>query len=127
MTLTYGGKVSQAKYLISDTRLQIRLDEPLQSKHSIRISIDYAYEIPGLFGGRTDYFSTKNGKIFEIAQWFPRMCVYDDLNGWNTLPYIGTGEFYCEYGDFDYTVTVPEGMVVVGSGEVVNEAEVYSS
>src|SRR5690606_28362400 len=40
---------------------------------------------------------------------------------------IGTGEFYCEYGDFDYTVTVPEGMVVVGSGEVVNEAEVYSS
>lgn len=126
MTLTYGGKVSQANYIISDTRLQIRLDEPLQSKHSIRISIDYAYEIPGLFGGRTDYFSTKNGKIFEIAQWFPRMCVYDDLNGWNTLPYIGTGEFYCEYGDFDYTVTVPEGMIVVGSGEVVNEAEVYS-
>ena len=59
---------------------------------------------------------TKEGKIFEIAQWFPRMAVYDDLHGWNTNPYLGS-EFYLEYGDIDYTVTVPWNYWVVGSGK----------
>ncbi len=89
--------------------------------------INYHYSIPGKFGGRNDFFSTKNGKIYEIAQWYPRMCVYDDLEGWSTLPFLGSGEFYCEYGDFDYTVTVPAGMIVAGSGELQNEKEVLSS
>ena len=82
--------------------------------------------IPGAFGGRTDFFSTRNGKIYEMAQWYPRMCVYDDLEGWSTLPYLGSGEFYCEYGDFDYTVTVPAGMIVAGSGELQNANEVLT-
>ena len=71
-------------------------------------------------------YSTKNGKIYEIAQWYPRMCVYDDLEGWSTLPFLGSGEFYCEYGDFDYTVTVPADMIVAGSGELQNEKEVLT-
>ena len=54
------------------------------------------------------------------------MCVYDDLEGWCTLPFLGSGEFYCEYGDFDYTVTVPNDMIVAGSGELQNEKEVLS-
>jgi len=54
------------------------------------------------------------------------MCVYDDLEGWSTLPFLGSGEFYCEYGDFDYTITVPAGMIVAGSGELQNEKEVLS-
>jgi hypothetical protein len=106
--------------------MQIRLQNPLASKDSIDILIKYFYKIPGTFGGRTDYFSTKNGKIYEIAQWFPRMCVYDDLQGWNTLPYLGSGEFYCEYGNFDYSVTLPRGMIVAGSGELQNENEVLT-
>ena len=48
----------------------------------------------------------QQGDIYDIAQWYPRMCVYDDLRGWDTLPYIGS-EFYLEYGHFDYYVTVP--------------------
>lgn len=116
----------KADYLVSGTRMQIRLRKPLAPASTIMILIEYNYEVPGLFGGRTDFFQTQNGKIYEIAQWYPRMCVYDDLNGWNTLPYIGTGEFYCEYGDFDYKITVPKGMIVVGSGEVVNEQDVYT-
>ena len=63
---------------------------------------------------------TKNGWIYEIAQWFPRMCVYDDIQGWNTLPYLGAGEFYLEYGDFDYSITAPSNLVVTGSGELQN-------
>lgn len=127
ITIRYGSSTEKAEYIIAGTRMQIRLDQPLKPSEKCIISIDYYYEIPGSFGGRTDFFSSQNGKVYEIAQWYPRMCVYDDLNGWNTLPYIGTGEFYCEYGDFDYKITVPKGMLVVGSGEVVNEKEVYSS
>ena len=59
---------------------------------------------------------TRNGPIYEMAQWFPRMAVYDDVRGWNTLPYLGSGEFYLDYGDVDYTVDVPWNYLVVGSG-----------
>jgi hypothetical protein len=106
--------------------MQIRLPNTLSSKEKINIHIQYHYSIPGNFGNRTDFFSTKNGKIYEIAQWYPRMCVYDDLEGWSTLPFLGSGEFYCEYGDFDYIVTVPAGMIVAGSGELQNEKEVLT-
>ena len=127
LTIEFKGKKFKADYIINDTRMQIRLTEILPTRGKINISIKYHYTIPGSFGGRTDYYSTKNGKVYEIAQWYPRMCVYDDLEGWSTLPYMGSGEFYCEYGDFDYTVTVPNDMIVAGSGELQNEKEVLSS
>jgi aminopeptidase N len=92
----------------------------------INLQIRYHYAIPGDFGNRTDYVATRNGKIYEIAQWYPRMCVYDDRAGWNTLPFLGSGEFYCEYGDFDYSVTVPKDMIVAGSGELQNPKEVLT-
>jgi hypothetical protein len=126
ITIEYKGKTFKADYIINDTRMQIRLSNALSSKEKINIHIQYHYLIPGNFGNRTDFFSTKNGKIYEIAQWYPRMCVYDDLEGWSTLPFLGSGEFYCEYGDFDYTVTVPAGMIVAGSGELQNEKEVLT-
>ncbi len=126
VTIEMNGKTLKADYIINDTRMQIRLPNALSSKGKIKINIKYHYEIPGVFGGRTDFFSTKNGKIYEIAQWYPRMCVYDDLEGWSTLPFLGSGEFYCEYGDFDYSVTVPAGMIVAGSGELQNEKEVLT-
>ena len=69
---------------------------------------------------------TKNGEIFDIAQWYPRMAVYDDLRGWDTLPYLAS-EFYLEYGDFDYAVTVPWDMLVAGSGELINPQEVLTA
>jgi len=125
ISVSYKGETFQAHYLVSDTRLQIRLPEAISSKATLDIGITYHYSIAA-FGGRNDYLNTKNGKIFEIAQWYPHMCVYDDLLGWNTLPFLGSGEFYCEYGDFDYSVTVPSDMIVAGSGELQNEKEVLS-
>jgi hypothetical protein len=74
--------------------------------------------------GRMD---TKNGTIYEIAQWYPRMAVYDDVVGWNTLPYLGQGEFYLEYGDFDFSLTVPQDHLVVASGELQNPKDVLTS
>ncbi|HTI10932.1 MAG TPA: M1 family metallopeptidase [Puia sp.] len=123
-----GGRVVNADYVVTDTRLQIRLKQALPAGGGkINILVSYHYTVPGDFGNRTDYVSTKNGKIYEIAQWYPRMCVYDDTQGWNTLPFLGGGEFYCEYGDFDYKVTVPWDMIVAGSGELVNPQEVLTA
>src|SRR5690348_4069954 len=124
--ISLNNKKIKADYIINDTRMQIRLPESLLSKKKMQIIIKYHYVIPGSFGGRTDFLETKNGKIYEIAQWYPRMCVYDDLEGWSTLPFLGSGEFYCEYGDFDYWITVPNGVIVAGSGELQNEKDVLS-
>ena len=122
------GKMEKADYIITDTRMQIRLKQALAPNGGkISILINYHYTIPAAFGGRTDYSDSKNGRMYEIAQWFPRMCVYDDSHGWDTLPFLGSGEFYCEYGDIDYLVTVPWDMIVAGSGELQNPAEVLTS
>ncbi|WP_183561133.1 M1 family metallopeptidase [Mucilaginibacter sp. SP1R1] len=123
-----GGVVKQVPFVITDTRMQVRLPGAvLPNKGTVRLKIKYHYSIPGAFGGRTDYTDTKNGKIYEIAQWFPRMCVYDDSRGWDTLPFLGSGEFYLDYGDIDYSVTVPWDMIVAGSGELQNPKEVLTA
>jgi hypothetical protein len=127
VSIMVNGKVEKVNYIITDTRMQIRLPKALASGAKINLLINYHYTIPGTFGGRTDYNQTKNGKIYEIAQWFPRLCVYDDTRGWDTLPFLGSGEFYCEYGDIDYSVTVPWDMIVAGSGELVNPTEVLTA
>ncbi|GAA4085157.1 M1 family metallopeptidase [Mucilaginibacter panaciglaebae] len=128
VSIMQSGKTEIANYVITDTRMQIRLPRALTAKGGkISLLIKYHYTIPGAFGARTDYTDTKNGKIYEIAQWFPRMCVYDDSQGWDTLPFLGSGEFYCEYGDIDYSVTVPWDMIVAGSGELVNPTEVLTA
>ena len=120
------GKLQKAEWVISDTRMQVRLPQPLKAHDGkLRLHISYSYTVPGEFGGRTDVNPTKNGDIFEIAQWYPRMCVYDDLRGWTTDPYLNN-EFYLEYGDYDYSVTVPSDMIVVGSGELLNPQEVLT-
>ncbi len=117
----------KADYLISDTRMQIRLAEPLKPKGGqLKIHIKYHYQIPGVWGGRTSWGKSKQGEIYDMAQWYPRMCVYDDLRGWDTLPYLGS-EFYLEYGQFDYYVTVPSSFIVAGSGELVNPKEVLTA
>lgn len=122
-----GATAFDADYNITDTRLQIRLKNALAGKGGrVTLMIRYRYEVPGDFGNRTDFVETRNGKIFEIAQWYPRMCVYDDRQGWNTLPFLGAGEFYDEYGDFDYSVTVPWDMIVAGSGELVDPTQVLT-
>jgi hypothetical protein len=121
-----GKQIKKANYIVDDTRMQVRLDEPLKGHGGqLKIHIRYRYQIPGVWGGRTSWGMSKQGEIYDIAQWYPRMCVYDDLHGWDTLPYIGS-EFYLEYGNFDYFVTVPSNMIVAGSGELVNPKDVLT-
>ncbi len=126
--IVINGKAQTVNYIVNDTRMQIRLSKALlPNGGKISVLIKYHYTIPGAFGNRTDYTQTKNGKIYEIAQWFPRLCVYDDSTGWDTLPFLGAGEFYLEYGDIDYKVNVPWDMIVAGSGELQNPKEVLTA
>lgn len=120
------GRRAPAAHLISDTRMQVRLERPLKPGAKLKLTIAYRYVVPGLFGGRTAWVDTKNGPIFDLAQWYPRMAVYDDVRGWDTLPYLAQ-EFYLEYGDFDYAVTVPADMQVIGTGVLQNPGEVLSA
>ena len=121
-----GGTFVAAKYLVSDTRLLVRLPTALgPAGGRTRLRISYHYTVPES-GGRTAWADTRNGEIYEIAQWYPRMAVYDDVRGWDPLPYLGN-EFYLEYGDFDYAITVPADMIVAGSGALMNPQEVLTS
>jgi hypothetical protein len=121
------GRAAKADYVVTDTRLQIRLDKALAARGGkLQVHIVYRYTVPGAFGGRTQHVPSKNGEIYDIAQWYPRMAVYDDLHGWDTLPFLGA-EFYLEYGDFDYSVTMPWDMLVAGSGELQNPQQVLTA
>jgi len=121
------GKAEKVDYLVTDTRMQIKLNDSLRAGGAkIQLKIDYGFDIPKYGTDRMGRVLTKNGWIYEIAQWYPRMEVYDDVTGWNVIPYMGAGEFYLEYGNFDYTITAPASLVVVGSGELLNSTEVLT-
>ncbi|AZB35208.1 M1 family metallopeptidase [Chryseobacterium bernardetii] len=117
----------EVKYTITDTRMQVDLPVELKARGGVaKIAIEYSFISPEYGSDRMGVQDTKNGKIFTMAQWYPRMCVYDDVMGWNTLPYVGASEFYLEYGDITANITVPANHYVVASGELLNENEVYS-
>jgi hypothetical protein len=121
------GVTTKAKYKVSDTRMQIWLPKTLSAKSgTVQFKINYSFSIPQYGTDRMGRLNTKNGWIYEVAQWYPRMCVYDDVLGWNTLPYLGAGEFYLEYGDIDYSITAPSDLIVVGSGSLQNPTEVLT-
>lgn len=127
ITVEYNGKKYTAKYIVTDTRMQVWLQDALKSSGGkMKLSIQFQFEVPEYGTDRMGRLNTKNGWVYEIAQWFPRMCVYDDIQGWNVLPYVGAGEFYLEYGDIEYTVTAPSNLIVVGSGELQNPQDCFT-
>jgi hypothetical protein len=116
------------KFLINDTRMQIFLPEGVNAEGGkVKLNIEYSYIVPEYGSDRTGILNTKNGKIYTVAQWYPRMYVYDDVMGWNALPYTGPSEFYLEYGDFDLSITAPANHIVVASGELQNPQDVYTA
>jgi hypothetical protein len=117
----------KTEYLIDDTRLQIFLKEPLKANGgSTTLTMDFEYSIPIEGMDRMGRLEVEDGWIYALAQWYPRVAVFDDITGWNVEPYLGAGEFYLEYGNFDYKVTVPYNVTVVGSGQLQNPKEVLA-
>ncbi|MEO6610882.1 MAG: M1 family metallopeptidase [Chitinophagaceae bacterium] len=128
ITVEYNGKTFTPKYNVTDTRMQVWLPEALKSGGGkIKLVVQFEFTVPEYGTDRMGRLKTKNGQVYEVAQWFPRLAVYDDIQGWNTLPYLGAGEFYLEYGDIDFTITAPADLIVVGSGELLNPQECYTA
>ncbi len=108
---------------VDDTMMDVELATPLPPGGTTVFTIAYSFTIPEHGADRMG----REGSLYELAQWYPRMAVYDDVHGWNTLQYLGQGEFYLEYGDFDYEITVPAGYIVGGTGTLQNPLEVLTA
>jgi Peptidase family M1 domain len=107
---------------VDDTMMYVELAKALAPGGTTALQLSYSFNIPEHGADRMG----RDGSLYEIAQWYPRMAVYDDVHGWNTDQYLGQGEFYLEYGDIDYEVTVPAGYIVAGSGVLQNPGEVLT-
>ncbi len=128
LTLVTEKQEKKPEYEITDTRMQVFLPAPLKAQGgTVKLKIEYSFIAPDYGSDRMGVLKTKNGKVFSVAQWYPRVCVFDDISGWNTLPYLGASEFYLEYGDLDVKLTVPASHLVVCSGELQNPQEVFTA
>ena len=117
-------------HTIVDTNMRVDLPVPLAPGFAFTFDIDWDYAINDhdLVGGRTGYefFEEDGNYLYEIAQWFPRLCVYSDATGWQNKAFLGSGEFTTEFGDYTVAITVPSDHVVASTGVLLNPAEVLS-
>ena len=104
------------------TMMRVELSRLLPPRGVIDFDVAWHFPVPPYGGGRMGRIGAR---LYEIGQWYPRLVVYDDVHGWNPLPYIGAGEFYLEYGDFDVSLTLPAGFVVAATGTVANPLVVW--
>ena len=122
---------AKMKYFINKTMMRIDLDKPLMPKTSISFQIKWWYNINDRMqvGGRSgyEYFEKDNNYLYTIAQHFPRMCVYNDVTGWQNKQFLGRGEFTLPFGDYEVSITVPSDHIVAATGECQNLNDVLTS
>jgi hypothetical protein len=106
----------------NETTMKIDLAEPLAPGRVATFDVAWNFLIPEHGADRMG----REGSLYELAQWYPRVNVYDDVRGWNTEPYLGQGEFYLEYGDYTIDITVPSGYIVASTGTLVNPTAVLT-
>ncbi len=111
-------------YAINQTMMRIDLKNALKPGASISFKIKWWYNVNDRMkvGGRSgyEYFEKDSNYLYTIAQFFPRMCVYDDVNGWQNKQFLGRGEFALPFGDYEVSITVPADHVVAATGELQN-------
>ena len=115
------GKVTRGE--VFGTTMRIDLPNALRTGASVQLDLGWHFAVPPQGAGRMGH----DGPLYEIAQWYPRVAVYDDVRGWNHEPYIGAGEFYLEYGSFDVSLTVPATYIVAATGQLKNANEVLTA
>ncbi len=126
--VAHGGRTTTPEYLVDDTRMRIDLAEPLAANGGVlELTIAWSFVVPEYGSDRMGRLDVEGGTVYELAQWYPKMVVFDDVNGWNALPYLGQGEFYLGYGDFDVAITVPTPYTVVATGTLQNPDEVWTA
>ncbi|MFI5204975.1 MAG: M1 family peptidase, partial [Flavobacteriales bacterium] len=126
-----GEKGKPMKYTINQTMMRIDLDKPLQPKQKLVLKIKWSYKIPERMktGGRGgyEYFSGDGNSLFTITQWYPRMCVYSDNQGWQNKQFTGRGEFTLAFGNFKVELTVPADHIICATGQCSNLSKILSS
>ncbi len=105
------------------TTARVELPEPLAPGETVEVELAWSWPLPEYGYGRMG----RDRTLYQVAQWYPRAAVYDDLSGWNTEPFLGAGEFYQEYGDFEVELTVPAGYVLTATGTLENAADVLTA
>lgn len=124
------GSGTALKYTVNNTMMRIDLPTPLKSKGTFTFSVDWSNAINNCktHGGRGGYefFEADGNYLYEMAQWYPRMCVYDDVDGWQNKQFLGNGEFALEFGNYKVNITVPADHIVASTGELQNTSQVLS-
>ncbi len=119
------------KYFINKTMMRIDPEKPLGPKQSISFKIKWWYNVNDRdkVGGRSgmEYFAKDKNYLYTIAQFFPRMCVYNDVEGWQNKQFLGRGEFTLPFGDYQVSITVPADHIVGATGELQNAATVLTA
>jgi hypothetical protein len=133
-----GFKIDQVKnqegkpmdVLVNYTMMRINLDEPLKTEESLSFSMSWWYNINdrAKLGGRSglEYFEDEDNYLYTIAQFFPRMAVYNDVEGWQNKQFLGRGEFALPFGDYDVKISAPADHVVGSTGKLMNAEEVLT-
>ena len=116
-------KENEPGYSVDGTVMQIRLPKPLVPGDSVTMDFDWRFRVPSETAPR----GGQDGEVWYLSYWYPQMAVYDDVNGWQTDQYLGQGEFYMGYGDYDVSLTVPAGWLVGATGALQNPTDVLSA
>ncbi len=120
-SLTAGGReLQRTRY---GTTMRVELSTPLAPGGAVDLALAWHFNVPNSGAARMG----RDGPLYQIAQWYPRLAVYDDIRGWNQEPYIGAGEFYLEYGAFDVSITVPASYLVAATGSLRNPDAVLTA
>ncbi|GAB4031086.1 M1 family metallopeptidase [Spirosoma gilvum] len=138
-TKDYGHKITSVRdatgkplrYTINQTMMRIDLPQPVGPGKSVSFSIDWNFKIVDVkaVGARSGYefFPADGNYIYEIAQWFPRLCAYNDVTGWQNKQFLGTGEFTLIFGNYKVALTVPNDHIVGATGELQNPTQVLTA
>ena len=117
-------------FIINQTMMRIDLPNPISKGQSISFKIKWWYNINDHVNqdGRSGYetFPSDENRAYIIAQFFPRMCVYNEVEGWQNYQFWGDGEFALPFGDYEVNITVPADHILEATGELINRKEVYS-
>ena len=124
------GSGKNLDYTVNETMMRINLPKPLKKGQSFSFKIKYHYNINDRMkiGGRSgyEYFEDEDNSIYTIAQFFPRMAVYNEVEGWQNKQFLGRGEFALPFGDYKVSITVPSDHIVAATGELKNSSSVLS-
>jgi hypothetical protein len=125
-------KGNPMKYTINQTMMRIDLPKPLKNGEKVTFSIKWWYNIVNyqeqVNNGRSGYEQFSDGnRLYVMAQFYPRMAVYSDVEGWQNMQFWGRGEFALTFGDFEVNITVPADHIMEGTGVIQNKSEVYSA